>query len=96
MLAQKDGRYDLLAEAINTTVDVNARERSGRSLLDQALEKNRFELAKFLVNNGADVESPYNGMSLLYYAVQSDQKEKVRFLLENGASPNCRNKKGLL
>ena len=67
----------------------------GWTPLHYACAKGNLEVAKFLVSNGAVVDSnALNGTTPLMMAVQSGNEDLIRFLLENGADIRLRNTQG--
>ena len=67
----------------------------GWTPLHYACAKGNLDVAKFLVANGALVNSnALNGTTPLMMAVQSGNEDLMRFLLENGADIRLRNAQG--
>ena len=67
----------------------------GWTPLHYACSKGQLDVAKFLVSNGAIVDSKaLNGTTPLMMAVQSGNDELVLFLLQNGADLRMRNAHG--
>ena len=67
----------------------------GWTPLHYACAKGNLDVAKFLVANGAVVDSnALNGTTPLMMAVQSGNENLIRFLLENGADIRLRNTQG--
>lgn len=67
----------------------------GWTPLHYACAKGNIDVAKFLVANGAVVDSnALNGTTPLMMAVQSGNEDLIRFLLENGADIRLRNTQG--
>ncbi|PVH99921.1 ankyrin [Periconia macrospinosa] len=60
-------------------------EKTGSMLLRFALIKNRFDLAKRIIDKGVSVNSELDRETPLYYAAWSGTARHVRFLLECGA-----------
>jgi len=61
----------------------------------KALEKGNFEIAKFLVENGADPNAQgKHDWTALTMASEKENFEMVKFLVENGADPNVKNNSG--
>ena len=62
---------------------------NGTTALFLAIDCKHYELAKYLVYHGADVNKGPNGLSpLAKAALGGGNKEFVSFLLGNGANPN--------
>jgi ankyrin repeat protein len=67
----------------------------GWTPLHYACTKGNLEVAKFLVANGASVDSTaQNGTTPLMMAVQSGNESLIRFLLDSGADLQLRNGQG--
>ena len=67
----------------------------GWTPLHYACAKGHLDVAKFLVTNGAIVDSKaFNATTPLMMAVQSGNEKLVLFLLENGADLRLRNTQG--
>lgn len=79
-----------LCEALYAGVDVNAwRNQFGQTFLHAAVSTDKIEIAKLLLEGGADIEAKCEGSgdTPLHYAVRRN-KELVRFLLSQGANIN--------
>ncbi|KAL7814629.1 ankyrin repeat-containing domain protein [Trichoderma aethiopicum] len=73
--------------------DVNLRDGQAQSALYVATRDSEGELARLLVERGADVNAlSLDNLTPLYYAVP--EADTVRLLLEKGADPNKSNKGG--
>ena len=90
--------FDELIEQIpdmDSLVQINGNEYEFYSLLGYACKHKRFDLAKKLINLGADIEIGASDDYLVYdallVAVQSQDLRLVKLLLDNGANPNRRN-----
>ena len=66
-----------------------------------AMEKQRFDIARYFILSGVDVNyfypqagRHYDGMTCLLYASKHDNLELVRLLVDYGANINARNKDG--
>jgi ankyrin repeat protein len=86
-------------EIINKTADlVDDNHHIEATLLWAAVEFSRYDLAEFLLEQGADTEIGYipsNSTPLLFAAGYSSA-EMVELLLKYGANPNARNNTGRL
>ena len=76
--------------------NVDQRDPQGVTPLMVAAYNGNADLAKFLVDKGADVNAKTKrGSTPLMAAVQSGNKEMVKFLLEKGADANAKEQLGL-
>lgn len=84
-----ENRDAQLKEAIKMGADLNATTLFTSTLLQKAINEERIEAVKLLLNNGVDVnyrvddEDP----TPLMYAINSGSQEMVTLLLEKGADP---------
>jgi uncharacterized protein len=70
-------------------------DSDGRTPLIQAATDNRLELAKLLLESGANVDAQDRlGKSALHYAAQEYHCEMARLLLASGASVDVQDKHG--
>jgi ankyrin repeat protein len=68
---------------IDYGADLNVYTFCRRPLLLECLKNNYIEMAKLLINNGADINITANGCTLLYYCIGDDKrKELLDFLFE--------------
>ncbi|CCH43673.1 hypothetical protein BN7_3226 [Wickerhamomyces ciferrii] len=73
----------------NTKKMKTSRDTQGRLKLQKVCEKGHYEQAKFLIEEGADVnDSDYAGNTALHEAALKGHTDVVELLLENGADPN--------
>ena len=104
-LSNKNGETPLMMASIEGDLPVvktlvlqnKARvDHIGWTPLHYACTKGNLDVAKFLVANGAMVDSTaLNGTTPLMMAVQSGNEDLIRFMLENGADIRIRNTLGL-
>lgn len=89
------GRSSLVMELINKGADVNPKDEGSISPLVYAIMKNHVDIAKLLVEKGANINTyikALNGCSLLSLALQLKNIEIVKLLIENKANVNIRDK----
>lgn len=84
-LAHSDG-LPLVAALINNGADVNKADATGMTPLNYAVQYNRTEALKILLEYGADVNEKTSIESPLYFAVKSGFIEAVKILLDAGAT----------
>lgn len=71
--------------------DSNEVDRNGRSLLHHAVIEGAFDLAEFLISNGANVDSrDENGETSLHFAAREQNVEIAKLLILSGADVNAR------
>ena len=87
-----DGDLAAVQAFLDKGVSANARSFQGGSPLMYAVTHNRLEIAKLLINNGADINFRYNGKTLLHLAAEKENtsKEVVQLLIDNDADLNPR------
>jgi ankyrin repeat protein len=84
-----------LARLLNEGVDLNAKDRDGRTALMHAVIGDKNELIDLLIKNGADVNAQDNdGFSPLHFAAQDFRTKAAGFLLRAGAQVNLCDKYG--
>jgi ankyrin repeat protein len=103
-ISNKNGETPLMMASINGDLPLvktlvlqnKARvDHIGWTPLHYACTKGNLDVAKFLVANGALVDSnALNGTTPLMMAVQSGNEDLIRFLLDNGADIRLRNTQG--
>ena len=78
----------------DSLADVNSVDELGKSAIFRAVENGFLNVAKSLIENGADVNARFNGRSLIHIAIGIDDTKMVRLLLANGV--NLKNKSLLM
>jgi serine/threonine protein kinase len=86
------GDVDKVKSLLDRGVSANAKDSNGSSLLHYAVTNNRLEIAKVLIDRGADVNAHYaqDGHTVLHLAVFHPEGEITKLLLTNKADPNIR------
>lgn len=85
--------------------DINAADKNGDTTLNELIYHHsvghfyydrQLERAQFLIDNGAKIETTFNGnvKSSLHLAVYRNTKDMVILLLKNGADKTFKNKEG--
>ena len=88
-------RQDAVAHfLINKRTNINEGGHSGVSPLFDALFSGQLEMAKALIDAGADVDHRSGQRSLLHYAASSSNKQVAEFLLERGADVSLQDRHG--
>jgi ankyrin repeat protein len=83
----KKANNELIIKSLKEGIDVNAKSDRGLTLLHDASLFDNYELAKFLIGYGADVNAKnnFNGTPLHY----AESLKMTKLLVENGADVNA-------
>jgi hypothetical protein len=73
-------------------VNPNAKDASGSTLIHYAVTNNQVEIAKLLIDRGADIHAHYakDGHTVLHLAVLHKDGEMTKLLINSKADPNAR------
>src|SRR5579864_5086024 len=96
-LAAYLGQKDTVQHLLERGADPNAvaKNETEFTALTGAVAQNHNEVAKMLVENGANVNYSYEGgFTPLIHAAHAGNLELVKLLLEKGADPNAKNGEG--
>ncbi|XP_053202316.1 homeobox protein 5-like [Panonychus citri] len=87
--AARQGYTHIVRHCLTTgTYDINARDNAGYTPLHECCSRGHLEIARALLENGADVDSSATGgVRPFHDAVESDHIETVRLLLSYGSDP---------
>ena len=81
----------ILTKILIQVQDTNTIDNKSWSQLHRAIFDDNIDLAKILIENGADINySPEFKQAPLYYAVEQNNYELVKLLIESGANVNKR------
>ena len=87
--ASKLGNESLVKDLIEQGLDVNARDKEGKTSLYYAVIQEDQKVTEILLQNQANVNiTDNNGKTPLHLAVLFNQQEGVRLLFQYGADPN--------
>lgn len=93
--------YDAVAKFLSSSflkliksTDINARDKMGNTPLILAIEKGHKEIAKLLIDGGADLNVTNNGSSALILAFEKEMPEIVKMLIAKGVDINVKNNNG--
>jgi Protein kinase domain/Ankyrin repeats (3 copies) len=77
-------------------VSPNAKDANGSTLIHYAVTNNQVEIAKLLIDRGADIHARYgkDGHTVLHLAVLHQDGQMTKLLLDRKADPNSRDKFG--
>ena len=68
---------------------INMQRKNKKTALFSAAQKGNFEIAKILIDHGADVDAiDKDGKSVLHAAASSGNENTVKILLDCGVMPN--------
>lgn len=97
LLAQtKDAKSEDTAKLmVEAGVDPNARQKNGMTALMSAVFNNQYDVAKALLEKGADLSLSAAGYNALSLAVEKGDEDMVKLLLQHGADPKGRPGSGL-
>jgi len=84
--AASSGDIDKVKSLIKSGVSVNGDPRSSKTPLYWAVKNEHRDVAKLLIDKGADVSSAH----LLYYASMHGYRDLVEFFIQKGANVNSR------
>jgi uncharacterized protein len=92
-LGQKDSIEFLIAEGADS--NALAKNETGFTALTGAVSQNHNQIARLLVENGADVNHRYEaGFTPLMHAAYAGNEELTALLLAHGADPDAKNSDG--
>jgi len=96
LASTKSENSEKVAELLVTAgVDPNARQKNGMTALMSAVFNGQEDVAKELLEKGADVKLDAAGFNALSLAVERSNKAMVKLLLEAGADPKMRPNEGM-
>ncbi len=83
---------DKVKSLLDRGVSPNAKDASGSTLIHYAVTNNQVEIAKLLIDRGADIHAHYSndGHTVLHLAVMHQDGEMTKLLLDRKADPNVR------
>ncbi|XP_028132524.1 putative ankyrin repeat protein RF_0381 [Diabrotica virgifera virgifera] len=86
LIAAQRGLLSVILEFISEGVDINVHSKKGHTLLHAACRAGQFEVARCLLQNGANVNSKSkpNDITPMYFAVTHCQPEIIRLLISYG------------
>ena len=96
LVKTKEGKSEEVAKMlVQSGVDPNARQRNGMTALMSAAFNGQHDVAKALLEKGAEVNAEAGGFSALSLAVERNDRTMVELLLKHGAEARTRPGKGL-
>ncbi|MFK8102437.1 MAG: ankyrin repeat domain-containing protein [Saprospiraceae bacterium] len=92
--AIKTGTFPTISEFLAKGNDVNGHYSSKKyTLLHYAIKYDRLDVVKFLVAQGASIESRYSDQTCLMYAIKYQQANIIRYLIAKGVRINAKNQR---
>ena len=81
---------------LDNKADINIQDNHGSTPLMNSISENKIELAKFLIDKGADPNIPEtdSGSTPLFLSIGKGKVELARLLFEKGANPYFEDKQG--
>jgi ankyrin repeat protein len=79
---------------VGLKADVNAKGQGDRTPLWGAVAKNNVDIARFLLENGAEKGVAFQGNTLMHLAAQKGRSEIIQLLFDHGLDVNARNDAG--
>ena len=102
--AVSGGNLNRVKSAIRTGADINFKDDNGYFPLLSAVMKNNYEITKFLIDSGANLNitsGKHSGKSGVYdygtaliFAVKDENYEIIKLLIDSGADLNIQNEDG--
>lgn len=90
--AIKQGELSGIKKFLAKNNDINGHYSSKKyTLMHYAIKYDRLDVIKFLVANGASIESRYGDQTCLMYALKYKQANIIRYLIAKGVKLNARN-----
>jgi len=92
----QENKLDIIEYFLNIDFSVNEESKNGIPLLVYAMRFKKYNIAKFLIENKADINlvAKDRNSTALIEACSQNNEDMVKYLLENGADPNKVNKNG--
>lgn len=85
------GLPDVFIEALEIVGDVNVRNNKMQTPLHQAVQKNNLDIARILLNNGADVNAVDTAGDICLHCVSGTTTDMLRLLLQYHPKVDCMN-----
>jgi ankyrin repeat protein len=90
--AVRKGNYDICQLLVLSGADINELDSDCRTALSYAVTENQRDLARYLLEKGANPNKG-SGKPLLHYAVKTGNYEICQLLVSNGSSIDAKDKK---
>lgn len=89
------GHIDLANFLLDRGIDINIKDKKGRTALHHAILNRRGEEVRYLLERGADIDSQdQEGKTALHLAIENNERELVKYLLEKEAYFDIKDKLG--
>jgi uncharacterized protein len=93
--ASENGNLEIVKELIDKGVDLNVRNKKGKTPLILAAWNGYIEISKLLIENNADLNvQDENGVTALILAAREGYTEISKSLIDNGANLNIQYEQG--
>lgn len=94
-MAASNGSDEICEYLLSMGVDINTKDREGKTPLMNAIYSKHPETVKMLIDKGADAnEQEINGWTALMFAAMQGDLESVKYLIEVGADVNLKTNDG--
>ncbi len=91
MCAARKGETEIIELLLDNNLDIEARDKDGKTALIYAIESNQLEAVKLLISRGADIEARDNqGKTALMYAAENNRFDIMHELIKQGADIEAR------
>lgn len=94
MIAAINGHTAIVEYLSHKVRNIDEKNMEGQTALSLAIENDRVDSAKFLIDNGASVDTKIKGNTLLMHAASVGALNTIKLLIMMGLDPNEKNFRG--